>query len=116
MKYILFLGILLIILSGCSSENNEVTGDVVVMVPKGEVLKDEFIISEVSSHNSKESCYTIIDSKVYNLTEWIGKHPGGENAILKICGLDGTLIFRAQHDNNPKQVNQLEEFFIGNLV
>ena len=42
--------------------------------------------------------------------------PGGENAILKICGLDGTLIFRAQHDNNPKQVNQLEEFFIGNLV
>ncbi len=102
----------MVILSGCASKTNEVTGNVVVMEPK---IKG-FTISEVASHNSKESCYTVVDSKVYDLTNWVSNPPSGEKAILKICGIDGTSLFRTQHDNNPKQVAQLEEFFIGTLV
>lgn len=119
MKYKLLLLSILFFLSGCASEKENLTGNVVVMEPKLKETKDvnkEFTIEEVASHNSKEDCYTIIDSKVYDLTEWISKHPGGENAILKLCGIDGTSIFRAQHGNNPKQENILDGFLVGNLI
>ena len=83
---------------------------------KGTGMMTLLNMEEVKKHNSRESCYSVVDDKVYDLTSWIDQHPGGASNILKICGIDGTSAFRGKHDNNPKQANQLEEFFIGDLV
>ena len=123
-KLILLLLILgLFLLTGCESKNNSPISAAVIDL-KPLVSEDSnknsqqktFNVEEVAKHNSKESCYTIIDNKVYDLTDWINKHPGGAENILKICGKDGTSAFRNQHDNNIKQVNILENFFVGNLI
>jgi hypothetical protein len=42
--------------------------------------------AQVEMRNSKNACWSIIDGKVYDLTRWIGSHPGGESYILFICG------------------------------
>ncbi|MEO0118779.1 MAG: cytochrome b5-like heme/steroid binding domain-containing protein [candidate division WOR-3 bacterium] len=47
-------------------------------------------MEEISKHNSKENCWTVIRGKVYGLTQWIDEHLGGADKILSICGKDGT--------------------------
>ena len=42
--------------------------------------------SEVSKHNSKESCWVIISGQVYDVTEYLDDHPGGSKAILRFAG------------------------------
>ncbi|PIR89457.1 MAG: hypothetical protein COU07_00970 [Candidatus Harrisonbacteria bacterium CG10_big_fil_rev_8_21_14_0_10_40_38] len=87
------------------------------MMEKSPTAMEEGISSaDVAKHNSKTSCWTIIDGKVYDLTEWIGQHPGGQQAILSLCGKDGTEAFRNQHDHNKKQENLLVGFYKGDLA
>jgi len=72
--------------------------------------------AQVEMRNSKSACWSIIDGKVYDLTRWIGSHPGGESYILFICGKDGTSSFKAQHSGRPNPVARLVDFFIGDLA
>jgi hypothetical protein len=72
--------------------------------------------AEVSNHASREDCYTIIGDKVYNVTSWIAKHPGGAEAILGLCGKDGTVPFTEQHGGTAKAQTTLATFFIANLI
>lgn len=54
-----------------------------------------YSLSEIAKHGDATSCWTMIEDKVYDLTEYIEKHPGGSKAILAICGEDGTSSFNA---------------------
>jgi cytochrome b involved in lipid metabolism len=74
-----------------------------------------YTMEEIAKHNSKESCWTVIRGEVYDLTNWINKHPGGADKILKICGKDGTDLFIKQHGGKEKPEKILEGFEIGAL-
>lgn len=78
--------------------------------------KNFYSLLEVQKHNSKESCWTVIRKEVYDLTQWISKHPGGEKAILNICGKDGTDLFEKQHGGKDKPESALLQFKIGQLL
>jgi len=82
---------------------------------KNEENEKTYTMEEISKHNSKESCWTVIRGDVYDLTRWIDKHPGGPDKILKICGKDGTDLFVRQHGGKEKQEKILEGFEIGVL-
>ena len=56
-----------------------------------------YTLADIGTHSTAASCWTTINASVYDLTDWVGKHPGGERAILSICGKDGTAPFNAQH-------------------
>lgn len=73
-------------------------------------------IAAVATHNTAQSCWTVIDGNVYDLTQWISRHPGGERAILGLCGTDGTAAFHGQHKDNQKQADILAGFKIGTLA
>lgn len=75
-----------------------------------------YTMAEVSTHASSASCWSAISGKVYNLTSWIGKHPGGDQAILAICGKDGSQLFDGQHGMDPKAKGVLPKFYLGDLV
>ena len=70
--------------------------------------------AQVAERNSKSSCWTIVDGKVYNVTEWISAHPGGPDRILRLCGVDGTAMFRGQHRSTVDRI--LSGFYIGDLA
>lgn len=74
-----------------------------------------YTLADVAKHASPKDCWTTVNGNVYNLTPFVGKHPGGE-AILKICGLDGTKLFTDQHGGQAKQENQLAGLEIGVLA
>lgn len=73
-------------------------------------------MAQVAQHASATSCWAVVDKKVYDLTSWINKHPGGKAAIKQLCGKDGTSAFTAQHgrDGDPKR--RLATFTIGQLT
>lgn len=75
-----------------------------------------FTAAEVALHNNKTSCYSIIRDQVYDLTPFFGQHPGGDDAILKLCGKDGTEAFVEQHGGRPKQEGTLDSFKVGDLA
>lgn len=41
---------------------------------------------EVAGHNSLQSCWVIIENRVYDVTDFIEEHPGGQGVILRWAG------------------------------
>ena len=76
--------------------------------------KTLFTIGEVKKHNKKHDAWTIIENKVYNITSWIPKHPGGQ-IIMKALGKDATQLFL--DNGHPEYVKKtiLPKYYIGNL-
>lgn len=75
-----------------------------------------FTLVDVAMHNNTGSCYTVISGAVYDLTMWVAMHPGGKQAILSLCGVDGTARFTAKHGGDAKPNSTLARFKIGLLV
>lgn len=80
--------------------------------PDGPVL---YTMADVQVHAVKEDCWTTIKGSVYDLTTWVERHPGGQSAILQLCGTDGTETFTAKHGNAPQQQAVLVLLKIGEL-
>lgn len=76
----------------------------------------QFTMAQVAIHNSAASCYAVVRGTVYDLTAWIGSHPGGKQAILGLCGKDGTAAFEGQHGGQRRPENELKGFEIGVLA
>ncbi|KAL8941331.1 MAG: hypothetical protein Q9216_002316 [Gyalolechia sp. 2 TL-2023] len=53
----------------------------------------EMTLEEISSHNSKKDLYLVIHDKVYDATNFIDEHPGGEEVLLDVGGQDATEAF-----------------------
>ena len=75
-----------------------------------------YTIADVEAHSTKESCYTTIDGKVYDITSYIPHHPGGERDIMKICGRDGSSMFGRQHGGDYETETKLASLYIGELT
>lgn len=75
-----------------------------------------YTMALVATHNSSSSCWSVIDGNVYDLTSWIPQHPGGQQAILGLCGKDGTAAFHGQHDDAKRQADILATMKIGVLA
>ncbi|MBU6414653.1 hypothetical protein KGQ34_00180 [Patescibacteria group bacterium] len=75
-----------------------------------------FTLAQVAEHNSRMSCWSAINGGVYDLTSWIPNHPGGEQAILQLCGVDGSEQYNSKHGNARKPATILWGFKIGTLT
>jgi cytochrome b involved in lipid metabolism len=75
-----------------------------------------YSLAEVAKHASATSCWTAVRAQVYDLTSWISEHPGGESAILGMCGRDGTQDFMDQHGGQGRPERELAKYNIGSLA
>ncbi|MGB4076265.1 MAG: cytochrome b5-like heme/steroid binding domain-containing protein [Minisyncoccia bacterium] len=73
-------------------------------------------LAQVATHASRTSCWSAIHGSVYDLTSWIPKHPGGEGAILSLCGIDGSEKFNRKHGSDTKPPLILAGFKIAPLA
>jgi cytochrome b involved in lipid metabolism len=69
----------------------------------------------VATHNTKTSCWTIVNGNVYDITSYITEHPGGQSKISSVCGIDGTSAFTGQHGGQSRPENNLAKFLLGPL-
>jgi len=72
-------------------------------------------LADVESHNTSKSCYVTIGTKVYDVTDFLDDHPGGEDLILEHGGKDVTEMMRdeASHFHTESAYEILDELLIG---
>eukprot|EP01118_Nematostelium_gracile_P000429 TRINITY_DN1047_c0_g1_i1.p1 TRINITY_DN1047_c0_g1~~TRINITY_DN1047_c0_g1_i1.p1 ORF type:complete len:444 (+),score=96.31 TRINITY_DN1047_c0_g1_i1:144-1475(+) len=71
-----------------------------------------FSWKEIVKHKSADDCWMVVKGKVYNVTNWVSKHPGGD-LILQGAGRESTAMFTSYH---PLRIEkQLESFCIGKV-
>ena len=76
--------------------------------------KKEYTMKEVSKHNTRKDAWTVINKGVYDITDWIDKHPGGD-IIMKGVGKDATLLF--ENIGHPEYVNKiLKKMKVGEII
>ncbi|KAL0476064.1 acyl-CoA dehydrogenase/oxidase [Neurospora intermedia] len=56
-----------------------------------------FTREEVKKHNTEDSTWFIIDSVVYDVSEFLDAHPGGEAVLRQVAGQDATSAFYNLH-------------------
>lgn len=107
-KTIVLAGLGLMILGGCGATRTT------------QAPEKSYTVAEVAPHGDKNSCWVIVEGKVYDVTGLIGKHSGGDQAILSNCGKDGTIMFNARPDkgNTPHPESakvKLDQMLLGVL-
>ncbi|XP_019402718.1 PREDICTED: fatty acid desaturase 2-like isoform X2 [Crocodylus porosus] len=71
---------------------------------------------EIQKHNLKTDKWLVIDRKVYNITNWVRRHPGGHRVISHYAGEDATDAFWAFHINPSFVQKFLKPLLIGELA
>lgn len=72
-------------------------------------------MAEVQAANNQDKCWSVISGNVYDLTPFTPNHPGGERAILSLCGKDGTTAFQRQHGGQSRPETTLAKYYLGAL-
>eukprot|EP01088_Endostelium_zonatum_P019114 TRINITY_DN6437_c0_g1_i3.p1 TRINITY_DN6437_c0_g1~~TRINITY_DN6437_c0_g1_i3.p1 ORF type:complete len:1213 (+),score=173.22 TRINITY_DN6437_c0_g1_i3:71-3709(+) len=76
----------------------------------------EFYISEIARHNHANSCWVIFRGHVYDITEYLHSHPGGNKLLIDKGGRDFTNDFNASHgEKNDRVVHMLKAYKIGRV-
>jgi 4-hydroxysphinganine ceramide fatty acyl 2-hydroxylase len=68
-------------------------------------------------HNTLKSCWVTRSGKVYDVTEFLVDHPGGEELIIKHGGKDvgEPMKDSLEHVHSDSAYEMLEEYVIGRL-
>ncbi|KAL2808879.1 FMN-dependent dehydrogenase-domain-containing protein [Aspergillus granulosus] len=53
--------------------------------------------SELQKHATPEDCWIVVHSKIYDVTAFLGEHPGGSAIILKYAGNDASKAYDEVH-------------------
>jgi hypothetical protein len=69
----------------------------------------------VAQHAAPESCWSVVNGNVYDLTDWIARHPGGSGNIIRMCGIDATADFDRQHGGQGRPESELKAYLLGAL-
>jgi cytochrome b involved in lipid metabolism len=75
-----------------------------------------YTMAKVKENNSAASCWSVINGNVYNLTQWINSHPGGQSVIRGLCGVDGTSSFNGKHRGDGGPASILTVYLLGPLA
>ena len=57
----------------------------------------QYTMEEVAKHCTREDAWVIIDERVYDVSSFIDRHPGGVGPILNLAGKDCTDVFSNYH-------------------
>ncbi|KAK9326267.1 putative cytochrome b5 protein [Lipomyces orientalis] len=76
--------------------------------------KTYLTFENVKSHTTQDDLWMVIHGKVYNCTKFIDEHPGGEEVLLDVGGMDATDAFEdVGHSEEARKI--LDELCIGEL-
>jgi len=79
--------------------------------------KAQYTWEQVAEHNTAQSCWVYHGRKVYDVTKWLDKHPGGKQVLLLMGGRDLTDLLTTYHPfSGNKPVETLQKYEIGEIA
>ena len=70
---------------------------------------------QVNLHNKPDDCWIIVNTHIYDVTEFANIHPGGKQLLYSIAGQDATEYFYELH-REEILLEVGDEYVIGELV
>ncbi len=133
MKKVTFIGLAIIILiiivsliinvnldNPANKENNLQVSEITSQeMPESTVQASSGISSsELSTHNKEGDCWVAYSGKVYDITSYLNKHPGGKSTILSTCGTSSKFenLFTGKHGTSKVSVLEQQAIYKGELV
>ena len=76
-----------------------------------------FTPQEVHSHRKQDDAWIVHGGKVYDVSEFFERHPGGQSILLKYSGTDVTAIMAKEnpHKHSKFAYGWMGKFLIGRL-
>ncbi|KAI9032800.1 hypothetical protein CLU79DRAFT_692950 [Phycomyces nitens] len=77
-----------------------------------------FSAEQVAEHASESSCWIIYNNKVYDVTTFVGDHPGGQDIVMQFAGTNVTNVMTdpTVHVHSDATHDLLNEYYIGDLL
>ncbi len=76
--------------------------------------------AELGRHAVEQSCWLLIDGKVYDVSTYLRRHPGSKLPVLKACGKEATQDFLTQGGRGSrhsyKAASLMQEYLIGEIA
>ncbi|XP_027703469.1 cytochrome b5 type B [Vombatus ursinus] len=80
--------------------------------PKAEATY--YRLEEVATRNSEKEMWIVIHGRVYDITSFLGEHPGGEEVLMEQAGRDATESFEdVGHSLDAKEM--LKQYYVGEV-
>ena len=71
-------------------------------------------LEEVAKHNSMKEIWLVIHRRVYDITHFLNKHPGGEEVLMEQAGADASESFEdVGHSSDAREM--LKQYYIGDV-
>ncbi|KAJ1548977.1 hypothetical protein HK405_011945 [Cladochytrium tenue] len=71
-------------------------------------------LAEIAKHTTGKDCWMVIDGLVYDVTDFLSEHPGGDEVMLDVAGKDATQAFEdIGHSDDARKT--LKSYLIGKL-
>ncbi|OIW23484.1 acyl-CoA dehydrogenase NM domain-like protein [Coniochaeta ligniaria NRRL 30616] len=61
------------------------------------IASKTFTRAEVAKHNTEDSVWFVVDATVYDVSDFLDAHPGGEAVLRQVAGKDATVDFYNLH-------------------
>lgn len=75
----------------------------------------QYTLAEVKKHIDTQSSWVVIHNNVYDLTEFLNEHPGGEEVLLEQAGRDASEAFEdVGHSTDAREL--MQKYKIGEVV
>ncbi|KAG7876735.1 hypothetical protein KL938_004348 [Ogataea parapolymorpha] len=72
-------------------------------------------VAEFVKHNRPDDCWVAIRGQVYDMTEFLPHHPGGQSPIIRYSGHDATELFEQLHPKGTIEKHLPKEKHLGQL-
>ncbi|PIR48095.1 hypothetical protein COV06_00380 [Candidatus Uhrbacteria bacterium CG10_big_fil_rev_8_21_14_0_10_50_16] len=72
-----------------------------------------YTVTETANHKTPSDCWLIVRGSVYDVSSYLGAHPGGRRVITDRCGGEVTSVFSQIHSN--RAWNLLGAYLIGTV-
>ncbi|WP_156685945.1 cytochrome b5-like heme/steroid binding domain-containing protein [Mycobacterium sp. Marseille-P9652] len=79
----------------------------------------EFSAAEIATHSSTTSCWLLISNRVYDVTTYLRRHPGGIATVTPWCGKEASQAFATEAgrgEHSPAAHDLLRAYWIGVLA
>ncbi|XP_037030399.1 cytochrome b5-like [Bradysia coprophila] len=75
----------------------------------------QYSLAEVAKHNSNKSVWFVIHNNVYDVTEFLNEHPGGEEVLLEQGGRTASEAFEdVGHSSDAREM--MKKFKVGEII
>ncbi|KAK7216629.1 hypothetical protein V2G26_004632 [Clonostachys chloroleuca] len=77
-------------------------------------MSETFTLKDVKAKSAETSGYIVIDGKVYEITDYMSKHPGGDDILTEVLGTDASEAFH-EVGHSAEAIEQLKPLLRGIL-